>query len=133
MLMLLLAIVFFRSERKELSVIIPQIREANPYWLMFAFFISFCYIFFVGGMYKQCFAAIGLLLEYGKAIILFLKRNFISVFLPAGGVSALAYSPSQIRKSGFNKMQVHQASGLFGFAGLLTVFLVGLPIIIYIF
>jgi phosphatidylglycerol lysyltransferase len=132
-LMLLLAIVFFRSERKELNLIIPQIQQANPFWLIIAFFIFFIYVFFLGGMYRQCFAAIGLVLEYGKAIVLFLKRNLISVFLPAGGVSALAYSPSQIRKAGFNKMQVHQASGLFGFAGLLTVFIAGLPIIIYIF
>jgi hypothetical protein len=28
-------------------------------------------------------------------------------------------------------MQVHQASGLFGFTGLLTVFIVGLPVIVY--
>ena len=33
-LMLLLAIVFFRSERKELSAIIPHIRNANPFWLI---------------------------------------------------------------------------------------------------
>jgi phosphatidylglycerol lysyltransferase len=45
-------------------------------------------------------------------------------------VSALAYTPSQLRKRGFNKTQIHQASGLYGFAGLLTVFLVGLPVVI---
>ena len=82
-------------------------------------------------MYKKSFAAIGLKFPWVDAAVLFLKRNFISVFLPAGGVSALAYSPSEIRKLAFNKTQVHQASGLFGFAGLLTVFLAGLPVMIY--
>lgn len=130
--MLLLAVVFFRSERKELNVIIPHIRQANPFWLLTGFSLTFLYFFLQGGMYKKCFAAIGLSLQWGNAVALFLKRNFLSVFLPAGGISALAYSPSQIRKAGFNKTQVHQASGLFGFAGLLTVFIAGLPVILFI-
>jgi phosphatidylglycerol lysyltransferase len=130
-LMLLLAIVFFRSERKELASIIPQLGKANPFWLAIALLISVINTFCQGGIYRQSFAAIGLRLQWVNAVVLFLKRNFISVFLPAGGVSALAYSPSQIRKLSFSKMQVHQASGLFGFAGLLTVFLAGLPVIIF--
>ncbi|MEO8405093.1 MAG: flippase-like domain-containing protein, partial [Chitinophagaceae bacterium] len=130
-LMLLLAVIFFRSERKELRDIIPYTRRANPIWLFIGLGITIIYIFFQAGIYKKCFSSIGLSLNWGKSIILFLKRNFISVFLPAGGVSALAYSPSEIRKAGFSKPQVHQASGLFGFAGLLTVFIAGVPIIIY--
>lgn len=128
---LLLAIVFFRSERKELQAIIPQLRQARLLWLLAGLTITFIYIFFQGGMYRKSFAAIGLKLKWAHAIILFLKRNFVSVFLPAGGFSSLAYSPSQIRKEGFRQPQVHQASGLFAFAGLLTVFIVGLPIVIY--
>jgi phosphatidylglycerol lysyltransferase len=130
-LMLLLAIVFFRSERKELTAIIPQIRQANPLWLFVAFCITALSFLFQGGMYKQSFAAIGLSLKWGHSIALFLKRNFISVFVPGGGVSALAYLPSHIRRVGYNKMQVHQASALFGFAGLATVFIAGLPVIIF--
>ncbi|HEY1202889.1 MAG TPA: phosphatidylglycerol lysyltransferase domain-containing protein, partial [Niastella sp.] len=127
----MLAIVFFRNERKELQAIIPQLRQARVLWLLAGLTITFIYIFFEGGMYRKSFAAIGLKLKWAHAIILFLKRNFVSVFLPAGGFSSLAYSPSQIRKEGFRQPQVHQASGLFAFAGLLTVFIAGLPIVIY--
>ena len=132
-IMLLLAIVFFRSERKELHAIVPQIKQANTFWIITGFAITVLYIFFQAGIYKKSFKAIGLLLTWNNAFILFLKRNFISVFLPAGGVTALAYSPSQIRKAGFTATQVHQASGLFGFAGLLTIFMAGLPVIIITF
>jgi phosphatidylglycerol lysyltransferase len=128
---LLLAIVFFRSERKELQAIIPQIQQARLLWLLAGLLITIIYIFFQGGMYRKSFAAIALKLKWTHSVILFLKRNFVSVFLPAGGVSSLAYSPSQIRKEGFHQPQVHQASGLFAFAGLLTVFIVGLPVVIY--
>ncbi|MBA4166035.1 MAG: lysylphosphatidylglycerol synthetase family protein [Chitinophagaceae bacterium] len=130
-LMLLLAIIFFRSERKELNDIVPHILQAKTVWVVIGCALTVCYILLMGGMYKKSFAAIRLSFPLLDAAALFLKRNFISVFLPAGGVSALAYSPSEIRRSAFNKTQVHQASGLFGFAGLLTVFIAGLPVMIY--
>lgn len=131
LLMLLLAVVFFRSERKELQTIGPQLSQANSLWLITGFAITGLYIFFQAAMYKKAFDAIGLRLKWKDATALFLKRNFISVFLPAGGVSSLAYSPSQIRRQRFNQSQVHQASALYGFAGLLTVFLAGLPVVVY--
>lgn len=130
-LMLLLAIVFFRSERKELSAIIPHIRNANPFWFLIAVVVTVFNFLFQGGMYRQSFAAISFPLKWLHSVELYLKRNFLGVFLPAGGVSALAYSPPQIRKAGFTKIQIHQASGLFGFAGLVTVFIAGAPVIIY--
>ena len=129
--MLLVAIIFFRSERKELQSIIPSIEYAHPLWLFMGLILTVLYIILQAGIYKKSFSAIGLALEWGKAIILFLKRNFVSVFLPAGSVSSLAYSPSQIRKAGFNQTQVHQASALFWFAGMLTIFIAGLPVLIY--
>src|SRR4029078_6255695 len=129
--MLLLAIVFFRSERKELHAIIPQIIAADPLWLFAGFALTIIYFYLYGGMYRKCFSVVGLLLPWSDAVILFLKRNFISVFLPAGGISSLAYSPSQIRKAGFNRSQVNQASALFGFIGLLSVFIACLPVIIF--
>ena len=130
-LMLLFAVVFFRSERKELGAIIPNIKEANHLWLATGFAVTILYIFLQAGIYKKSFAAIGLFVQWRKAVVLFLKRNLIAVFLPAGSVTALAYTPSEIRSSGFRRTQVHQASALFGFAGLLTVPMAALPVILF--
>ncbi len=130
-LILVLIIVFFCSEKKELLTIIPNIKHASPLWLVTGLGVTILYIFLQAGIYKKSFAAISLFVQWGKAVVLFLKRNFIGIFLPAGSVSALAYSPSQIRRSGFKKMQVHQASGLFGLASLLTVFVAGFPVILF--
>lgn len=127
---MLLAFIFFRSERKELTEIIPHIKNADGRWLLTGVAVTFLYILLQSGMYVNSFSSIGLSLKWIDSIELFLKRNFLSIFLPAGGVSALAYTPSQFRKRGFNKTQVHQASGLYAFAGLFTVFLVGFPVII---
>jgi len=129
-LMILLAIFFFRSERKELLEISPLILRANPFMLVLGVAITFAYFYLQGGMYKSCFSSVGLHLNWPNSVELFLKRNFIGVFLPAGNISSLAYSPLWMRKAGFNKNKVHQASGLFAFTGLLTVFIAGLPILL---
>ncbi len=129
-LMILLAFIFFRSERKELLQIIPNISNADGRWLAAGLIVTFLYVLLQSGMYVSSFSSIGLSLKWIDAIELFLKRNFLSIFLPAGGVSALAYTPTQLRKRDFNKTQIHQASGLYAFAGLFTVFLVGFPVII---
>lgn len=129
-LMILLAFIFFHSERKELQQIIPNIENADGRWLLAGLGVTLLYVFLQSGMYVTSFSAIGLNLKWIDAIELFLKRNFLSIFLPAGGVSALAYNPSQLRKRAFNKTQIHQASGLYAFAGLSTVFIVGFPVVI---
>ena len=131
LLFLLVGVFFFRSERKELHSLAAHIRTANAAWIWLGVIITGLYIFLQSGMYVTSFKAIDCKLSLDKAIELFLKRNFLSVFLPAGGISSLAYSPGSIRKSGLTKMQVHQASGLYAFTGLLTVLMVGAPVLAY--
>jgi len=128
LLVLLLSIVFFRSERKELHAIIPHLMHAKPLWSVAGFMITVFYILLQAGIYKKSFAAVNLPFQWNNAAELFLKRNFISVFLPAGGISSFAYTPSSLRKSGFTSTQMYQASALFAFAGLLTVLLAGFPV-----
>ncbi|MDH0675525.1 flippase-like domain-containing protein [Empedobacter sp. GD03861] len=130
-LILLLAFVFFRSERKEMMQIIPSIQSAKPIWLLIGFGITLLYISLQAAMYITNFKAVGLPLKFWDAVNLFLKRNFISVFLPAGGISSLAYLPKQIKKQQFETNKIIQASSIYGFIGLLTVFIIGVPIIIY--
>ncbi|WP_312334981.1 phosphatidylglycerol lysyltransferase domain-containing protein [Sphingobacterium sp.] len=130
-LVILLAFVFFRNERKELAAIIPQLRAANLTWVAVGAGITILYIVLQGLMYVQSFKAIGLSINLRIAIDLFLKRNLLSVFLPAGGISSLAYTTTQLRKRNLNTTQIHQAGALYGYVGLLTVFLIGVPVILY--
>lgn len=130
-LVILLAFVFFRNERKELAAIIPQLRAANLTWVSVGVGITIVYIVLQGLMYVQSFKAIGLSINLRIAIDLFLKRNLLSVFLPAGGISSLAYTTTELRKRNLNTTQIHQAGALYGYVGLLTVFLIGVPVILY--
>ena len=132
-LFILIAIYFFRQERHELGAIIPALKKADPRWIITGVIVTCIYILLQAGMYVYSFAAVGSKLPWLLAIELFLKRNFLSVFLPAGGVTALAYMPANLRRAGIHKKEIQQSSGIYAFVGMLSLFLVGIPAIIYLF
>ncbi|MEO5890740.1 MAG: phosphatidylglycerol lysyltransferase domain-containing protein [Ferruginibacter sp.] len=130
-LFILVGIYFFRQQRHELKSIIPALGRSDPYWITAGIVLTVVYILLQAGMYVYSFAAVKVKLSWLLALELFSKRNFLSVFLPAGGITALAYMPASLRSSGIHKKEVHQSSGIYGFIGIFSVFLVGLPVIIY--
>ncbi|QOW09716.1 lysylphosphatidylglycerol synthetase family protein [Kaistella flava (ex Peng et al. 2021)] len=130
-LILFLAFVFFRSERKEMASILPQLYQAKPFWIVAGVLLTGVYIFLQAAMYMASFRAVGVKLKLSDALELFLKRNFLSVFLPAGGISSLAFTPRQIQRKNYDKNSIHQASAIYGFIGIVTVFLVGIPVVAY--
>jgi phosphatidylglycerol lysyltransferase len=130
-LFLLIGIYFFRQERHELIAIIPALARSDGRWVMIGILVTVLYILLQTGMYVFSFSSVRSKIPWLLAAELFLKRNFLSVFLPAGGVTALAYMPGNLRKSGIHKKEIHQASGIYAFAGMLSLFIVGLPVIIY--
>ena len=130
-LILFLAFVFFRSERKEMSSILPQLYEAKTTWIVAGILLTGVYVLLQALLYLFSFRAVGVQLKLTDGVELFLKRNFLSVFLPAGGISSLAFTPRQLQRKNFNKNSIHQASAIYGFVGILTVFLVGIPVVAY--
>lgn len=130
-IILLLAFVFFRSERHEMASIGPELQNANGWWILSGIVLAFLYIVLQGLMYVTSFRSTGLTITLSDSIGLFLKRNFLSIFLPAGGISSLAYLPRNIRTKGYKSSKIHQASAIYGFVGLLTVLIVGVPLIVY--
>lgn len=129
-LLLLLGIYFFRSQRHELLSLQQHLGNAQQPWIIAGVCVTVLYIFFQAAMYRGSFAAIGTSLRWSHAIDLFLKRNFLSVFLPAGGVSSLAYTPSYLKRNGITKTQTGQASAIYAFVGIFTVFLIALPVLV---
>lgn len=129
-LFILIGIYFLRQQRQNLSTTFTYLHQANLYWLIVALFITGVYIFLQSYIYVNSFLAVGVRLRLSKSIELFLKRSLISIFLPGGGITALAYTPGSVRKTVEEKLKIHQASGLFAFAGLFSTFLVGLPVLV---
>lgn len=130
-LFILLAVYFFRQQRHELMALMPAIERANRFWVITGVLLTAAYVLLQALMYFYSFRAVGSKLDVERSTELFLKRNLLSIFLPAGGVSSLAYLPQSLRRSYISKQQIHQASGIYGFTGIFSVFLVGIPVVGY--
>lgn len=132
LLFLLVAFYFFRQQRKELASLSSSLKNTSLFWLTIGVVFTGVYILLQAALYVYSFLSIGGKISWINAIELFLKRNVISVFLPAGGITALAYLPASIRKSQVQKQQVHQGSVIYGFIGIFSVFIVAVPVLLYL-
>jgi len=126
------AVYFFWSQRKELRSLGDSLRNTDVFWLSIGIVLTVAYVLLQAALYVYSFSSIGGKISWLSAIDLFLKRNVIAVFLPGGGLTALAYLPSSIKASQQNKQQVHHASVIYGFIGIFSVFIVAVPVLLYL-
>jgi len=131
-LFMFLAAWFIFHEKHELNTVRLVISDANRYWILAGLGLVIFYILIQGMMYVTSFASIDIRLKLWDAIILFLKRNFISVFLPAGAVSSLAFFSNEIEKKGISRTQVYIASSIYAFIGILSVVIVAIPAFLFV-
>lgn len=129
---IIIAIYFFWKQRGELKSLGTSLQNTNMLWLWLGIAGTIIYILLQAGLYVYSFLAIGGRISWLNAIELYLKRNVIAVFLPAGGITALAYLPSNIRETQQNTQQVHHASVIYGFNGIFSVFIVAVPVLFYL-
>ncbi|MEI6276347.1 MAG: phosphatidylglycerol lysyltransferase domain-containing protein [Prolixibacteraceae bacterium] len=122
---------FVNHQKTELTEIKHLLKSAEWQLVFAGLAMTAAYIIIQGYMYVTSFATFRHKLPLRIGIILFLKRNFISVFLPAGGVSSLAFFTADIEKRGITKSHIHFASTVYGFVGILSVVLVAIPAFIY--
>ncbi len=131
-LFIILAAWFTFHQKRELLHVKTILSDANTYWIFAGLGLVIFYIFIQGVMYVTSFASIDTKLKLWDAIILFLKRNFISVFLPAGAVSSLAFFSNEIEKKGITRTQVYFASTIYAFVGILSVVIVAIPAFLFV-
>jgi phosphatidylglycerol lysyltransferase len=126
-----LAVWFFNHEKTELHSVGNIIFEARPGWIALGICLVLIYVVLQGLMYIASFASVNAKLGLADAIILFLKRNFISVFIPAGGISSLAFFSNTIERKGISRSQIYYASSIYAFVGILSVIIVALPAFLF--
>lgn len=122
---------FIQHQRSELIQVKSVLDTAHIGWVIAGLALTALYILLQGLMYVFSFASIRKKVSLFDATILFIKRNFISVFLPAGGVSSLAFFTGAIEKKGIKDSQIHFASSIYGFIGILSVVIVAIPAFLY--
>jgi phosphatidylglycerol lysyltransferase len=123
---------FISHERSEIGSVRGIIKSADANWVMAGIALVLLYILLRGLMYVTSFACINKNVSLRESTILFLKRNFISVFLPAGGVSSLIFFTSKLEKQGITKSQIFFASSVSAFVSILTVVIVAVPAFLFV-
>jgi phosphatidylglycerol lysyltransferase len=127
-----MAVWFISHEKSELSNVRDTLMSVNAYWILAGLGLVIFYILIQGLMYVTSFASVNSRISLWDAVILFLKRNFISVFLPAGGVASLAFFSSDIEKKGVPRTQIYLASSIYAFIGILSVVIVAIPAFLFV-
>lgn len=126
-LMLVLGIVFFKHERNEISEVGRVLKEARLDYVWLGLAVTGIYILLQGLMYVWSFRSVDEKVPFGLLTGLFLKRNFLSVFIPSGGVTSLAFFTSDIERRNVPLPKIHLASAIYGFIGILSVVIAAIP------
>jgi len=126
-----ISIWFIKHERTELSEVSQTLTAASWTWMLAGIALTFIYILLQGLMYVCSFATTGSKVSLLDSTVLFIKRNLISVFLPAGGIASYAFFTGTIEKKGIKKSQILFASSIYGFTGVLTIVIIAIPAFIY--
>lgn len=127
--MLAMAIFFIREQHVEIFQIREQLGSAIPGYIVMGLVLTLLYVLAQGQMYVHSFRALNVDMGLKQAVLIFLKRNLVSIFLPAGGFSSLAFFTGELVKEGVSKSKIHLASTLFVFCGILSVVLVAVPVL----
>lgn len=128
-LSLVFLIYFIRNERLQLGHIRQILGNAEPSWLLAGLAITLLYVIFQAWLYVLSFRAIGGHAGFFGAMRLFLKRNFISTFLPAGTFTSLAFFEEELDEYPMTRAHVRQGSFVFALASMTSVLLVAFPVL----
>lgn len=132
LLMIFGALYFFANQRQELSSSLQLIQSSSLFWIAVGIVISLAYIAMQGLVYVYSFKSLRQKLSLGGATRLFLKRNFISVFLPAGGFTSLAFFKKEVNQEGISDSSSNLASVIYAVISLVSLFILCLVVFLFI-
>lgn len=133
-LSILLAAFFIKQERTELVQVKTVLLQAKPLWFFSGSLLVLLFIAVQGWMYQYSFKAIHKQIPFKVGMLLYLKRNFISVFIPAGTLTNVLFFNKDIEeKQGIEKNYIYYASTLFSICSVISSILVALPAIVLLF
>lgn len=124
-----LAVYFIQTQQFELERIVEHLAHADLTMVGIGLIFTAVLIGCHAALYFYSFRAIHKEVKYIELIDLFLKRNVISVLLPAGGFTSLSFFSKGLKRKGLSSEQIYLASYLYATIGLISVVLVGIPFI----
>lgn len=134
LLSILAGIYFIRHEQTELAQVKTVLSSANAWFVALGLLSVLLFVLVQGWMYQYSFRAVQKTIPLKTAILLFLKRNFISVFIPASTVTNIFFFNKDIeKKQGIDKTFIYYASTIFSVCSIASAILIAIPAIILLF
>lgn len=127
-----LAIFFITQEKDEVHQIKVTLLHASLGWVLAGLTITFIYIMLQGAMYYYSFRTIRSHMSFSSAVTLYLRRSVVSVFVPGGGVSSMAFFTSELEKQKITLTQNYLASIIYLLSGFATVVIIAIPALVYL-
>src|SRR5690606_28221532 len=133
-LFILLGIYFVKHERAELIQVKAVTLEADKWIVILGLLLVLLFTVVQGGMYFYSFRAVQKKISLFSGILIYLKRNVISVFIPAGMVTNIFFFNEGIEeKYGIDKTYSYYASTIFSICSIASSVLIAIPALIFLF
>ena len=132
LLVILGAVYFFANQRQELASSVGLIQSSSLFWVAIGIVVSLAYIAMQGLVYVYSFKSLQQKLSLGGATRLFLKRNFISVFLPVGGFTSLAFFKKEVNQEGIDDANANLSSVIYAVISLVSLFILCLFVFLFV-
>ncbi len=134
LLSILAGIYFVRLEQPELIKVKAVLSGATGWLVALGVLSVLFFVLIQGWMYQYSFKAVQKTIPLKTAMLLFLKRNFISVFIPASTVTNIFFFNKGIeRNQGIDKTYIYYASTLFSICSVASGVLIAIPAAILLF
>src|SRR5680860_1838880 len=131
LLSILAGIYFIEHERTELVQVRSVLRDVNAWLLVLGILLVLLFVVVQGWMYQYSFRAVKKKIPLKTALLLYLKRNFISVFIPAGMVTNMFFFNKDIEeKQGIDRTFIYYASTLFSICSIASSILIAIPAVV---
>lgn len=129
-LFLIAALFFFAGTAPEIRELPRVLAAANGWWIITGFVGTAAFVFVQAIMYWFSFRAVDTRIQLGTALILYLKRNVVGVFLPAGNFTSLAFFNDEVeRRDGIAQHKTVVAGVIHGIASFASIAVVTVPVL----
>ena len=133
-LFILLGIYFIKHEKAELVQVKTVLLQADKWLVLLGISLVFFFSVVQGWMYQYSFRAVEKNISLFSGIIIYLKRNFISVFIPAGMITNMFFFNKGIEeKYGIDKSYIYYASTIFSICSIGSSILIAIPALFFLF
>lgn len=133
-LFILLGIYFVKHEKEELIEVKSVLEQADIWLVLLGVLLVFFFTVVQGWMYQHSFRAIEKNISLFSGMLIYLKRNFISTFIPAGMITNIFFFNKEIEENyGIDKTSSYYAAIIFSICSIASSVLIAIPALFLLF